>query len=124
MLECSGTDATHAEHIETIKARLYVGVRPDGKFVPGELGMGLVEGQSVECAVILDAVVLTVLCIIINVLTFINLLTTKHEVSGFVVVSSEMNLILFVQKNAPYFFGSHSLCVTEVATIAASCTEF
>lgn len=41
---CSGTDATHAEHIETIKARLYVGVRPDGKFVPGELGMGLVEG--------------------------------------------------------------------------------
>ncbi len=40
----SGTDATHAEHIETIKSRLYVGVRPDGKFVPGELGMGLVEG--------------------------------------------------------------------------------
>jgi len=41
-----GTDATHAEHIETIKSRLYVGVRPDGKFVPGELGMGLVEGVS------------------------------------------------------------------------------
>ena len=41
-----GTDATHAEHIETIKARLYVGVRPDGKFVPGELGMGLVEGYD------------------------------------------------------------------------------
>jgi len=40
-----GTDATHAEHIETIKARLYVGVQPDGKFVPGELGMGLVEGK-------------------------------------------------------------------------------
>ena len=39
-----GTDATHAEHIETIKSRLYVGVRPDGKFIPGELGMGLVEG--------------------------------------------------------------------------------
>ena len=45
LLLCPGTDATHAEHIETIKARLYVGVRPDGKFVPGELGMGLVEGQ-------------------------------------------------------------------------------
>ena len=39
-----GTDATHAEHIETIKSRLYVGVRDDGKFLPGELGMGLVEG--------------------------------------------------------------------------------
>lgn len=42
-----GTDATHAEHIETIKSRLYVGVRNDGKFVPGELGMGLVEGLFV-----------------------------------------------------------------------------
>ncbi|KAJ8037131.1 DNA topoisomerase 3-alpha [Holothuria leucospilota] len=41
-----GTDATHAEHIETIKSRLYVGVRPDGRFVPGELGMGLVEGYD------------------------------------------------------------------------------
>ena len=41
-----GTDATHAEHIETIKARLYVGVRDDGRFVPGELGMGLVEGMA------------------------------------------------------------------------------
>ena len=48
LLVCSGTDATHAEHIETIKARLYVGVRPDGKFVPGELGMGLVEGQYIN----------------------------------------------------------------------------
>jgi len=48
LLMCLGTDATHAEHIETIKARLYVGVRPDGKFVPGELGMGLVEGQYVQ----------------------------------------------------------------------------
>ena len=44
-----GTDATHAEHIETIKSRLYVGVRPDGKFVPGELGMGLVEGIDMSC---------------------------------------------------------------------------
>ncbi|XP_064601607.1 DNA topoisomerase 3-alpha-like [Liolophura sinensis] len=41
-----GTDATHAEHIETIKSRMYVGVRPDGKFVPGQLGMGLVEGYD------------------------------------------------------------------------------
>ena len=41
-----GTDATHAEHIEKIKARRYVGVQPDGKFIPGELGMGLVEGYD------------------------------------------------------------------------------
>ena len=42
---CTGTDATHAEHIETIKTRNYVGVQGDGSFVPGELGMGLVEGE-------------------------------------------------------------------------------
>ena len=41
-----GTDATHAEHIETIKSRNYVGVQGDGCFVPGELGMGLVEGGA------------------------------------------------------------------------------
>ncbi|UYV73675.1 TOP3A [Cordylochernes scorpioides] len=41
-----GTDATHAEHIETIKARLYIGLTPDSKFVPGQLGMGLVEGYD------------------------------------------------------------------------------
>jgi DNA topoisomerase-3 len=41
-----GTDATHAEHIETIKQRMYVGVQGDGKFVPGQLGMGLVEGYD------------------------------------------------------------------------------
>ena len=41
-----GTDATHAEHIEKIKSRNYVGVQPDGKFVPGELGMGLVNGYD------------------------------------------------------------------------------
>jgi DNA topoisomerase-3 len=41
-----GTDATHAEHIETIKNRNYVGVQSDGHFVPGELGMGLVEGYD------------------------------------------------------------------------------
>ncbi|XP_021951308.2 DNA topoisomerase 3-alpha [Folsomia candida] len=40
-----GTDATHAEHIETIKQRMYVGVQ-EGKFVPGQLGMGLVEGYD------------------------------------------------------------------------------
>lgn len=39
-----GTDATHSEHIETIKTRRYVGVQSDGGFVPGELGIGLVEG--------------------------------------------------------------------------------
>ena len=42
-----GTDATHAEHIETIKTRSYVGVQSDGSFVPGELGIGLVEGTDV-----------------------------------------------------------------------------
>ena len=41
----TGTDATHAEHIETIKSRHYVGVQDDGGFVPGELGIGLVEGH-------------------------------------------------------------------------------
>ena len=41
-----GTDATHADHIEKIKSRLYVGLTPDGKFLPGELGMGLVEGTG------------------------------------------------------------------------------
>lgn len=42
----SGTDATHAEHIETIKARTYVGLTPDKRFLPGHLGMGLVEGYD------------------------------------------------------------------------------
>lgn len=47
-----GTDATHAEHIETIKKRLYVGLQ-DAKFlVPSQLGMGLVEGyDSMDLAV-------------------------------------------------------------------------
>lgn len=40
----TGTDATHAEHIETIKSRMYVGLTSDQRFLPGELGMGLVEG--------------------------------------------------------------------------------
>ncbi|XP_015264887.1 PREDICTED: DNA topoisomerase 3-alpha [Gekko japonicus] len=41
-----GTDATHAEHIETIKSRTYVGLTPDQRFLPGHLGMGLVEGYD------------------------------------------------------------------------------
>uniref|UniRef100_H2Z239 DNA topoisomerase n=1 Tax=Ciona savignyi TaxID=51511 RepID=H2Z239_CIOSA len=41
-----GTDATHAEHIETIKQRMYVGLTNDQRFLPGELGMGLVEGYD------------------------------------------------------------------------------
>ena len=40
----SGTDATHAEHIETIKNRMYVELTNDQRFLPGELGLGLVEG--------------------------------------------------------------------------------
>lgn len=39
-----GTDATHAEHIEKIQERSYAGVQ-DNKFLPGKLGMGLVEGK-------------------------------------------------------------------------------
>ncbi|CAJ1075858.1 DNA topoisomerase 3-alpha [Xyrichtys novacula] len=41
-----GTDATHADHIETIKSRMYVGLTADQRFIPGELGMGLVEGYN------------------------------------------------------------------------------
>ncbi|XP_072931874.1 DNA topoisomerase 3-alpha [Epargyreus clarus] len=40
-----GTDATHAEHIETIKSREYVSLANE-HFVPGVLGMGLVEGYD------------------------------------------------------------------------------
>lgn len=47
MTHVLGTDATHAEHIETIKSRMYVGLTADQRFLPGELGMGLVEGQTV-----------------------------------------------------------------------------
>lgn len=39
-----GTDATHADHIDTIKTREYVGLHENKYFVPGTLGMGLVEG--------------------------------------------------------------------------------
>ncbi|CAL8071286.1 unnamed protein product [Calicophoron daubneyi] len=41
-----GTDATHAEHIETIKQRLYVGLEQAKFLVPGQLGMGLIEGYD------------------------------------------------------------------------------
>lgn len=41
-----GTDATHAEHINTIKEREYVGVVQQGHIVPGVLGMGLVDGYE------------------------------------------------------------------------------
>lgn len=41
-----GTDATHAEHIETIKNRCYVALADAIHFVPGLLGMGLVEGYD------------------------------------------------------------------------------
>ncbi|XP_059220855.1 DNA topoisomerase 3-alpha [Stomoxys calcitrans] len=41
-----GTDATHAEHINTIKERGYIGVVDNGSLVPGVIGMGLYEGYD------------------------------------------------------------------------------
>lgn len=41
-----GTDATHAEHIETIKSRHYVGVKDNKYLIPGKLGIGLVMGYD------------------------------------------------------------------------------
>ncbi|XP_058807359.1 DNA topoisomerase 3-alpha [Phymastichus coffea] len=41
-----GTDATHAEHIETIKSRHYVGLRDNKYLIPGKLGIGLVMGYD------------------------------------------------------------------------------
>lgn len=41
-----GTDATHAEHIETIKTRQYVGLKDQKYFIPGKLGIGLVMGYD------------------------------------------------------------------------------
>ncbi|TDG42742.1 hypothetical protein AWZ03_010848 [Drosophila navojoa] len=41
-----GTDATHAEHINTIKERGYIGVVEKGALVPGVIGMGLYEGYD------------------------------------------------------------------------------
>ncbi|XP_011696308.1 PREDICTED: DNA topoisomerase 3-alpha-like isoform X2 [Wasmannia auropunctata] len=41
-----GTDATHAEHIDTIKSRQYVGLTETQHFMPGKLGIGLVMGYD------------------------------------------------------------------------------
>ncbi|KAG7209965.1 hypothetical protein KM043_011554 [Ampulex compressa] len=41
-----GTDATHAEHIDTIKSRQYVGLMDDKHLMPGKLGIGLVMGYD------------------------------------------------------------------------------
>lgn len=41
-----GTDATHAEHIDTIKSRQYVGLTNTQHFMPGKLGIGLVMGYD------------------------------------------------------------------------------
>jgi DNA topoisomerase-3 len=35
-----GTDATHAEHIETIKEREYVTLNNQNFFLPGPIGLG------------------------------------------------------------------------------------
>ncbi|XP_039291080.1 DNA topoisomerase 3-alpha [Nilaparvata lugens] len=41
-----GTDATHADHIETVKSRLYAALSEQKYFIPGQLGIGLVEGYE------------------------------------------------------------------------------
>ncbi|KAL0102558.1 hypothetical protein PUN28_018092 [Cardiocondyla obscurior] len=41
-----GTDATHADHIDTIKSRQYVGLTDTQHFLPGKLGIGLVMGYD------------------------------------------------------------------------------
>ena len=41
-----GTDATHAEHIETVKNRGYIGVQQNDKLVPGMLGIALCDGYD------------------------------------------------------------------------------
>ena len=41
-----GTDATHAEHIETVKSREYIGLRDGDKLVPGMLGIALCDGYD------------------------------------------------------------------------------
>ena len=41
-----GTDATHAEHIETIKDREYVRVNAQNLFEPNPLGLALCEGYD------------------------------------------------------------------------------
>lgn len=41
-----GTDATHADHIEKIKERQYAALNADNRFVPGFLGLALVDGYD------------------------------------------------------------------------------
>merc|ERR1712029_44525 len=41
-----GTDATHAEHIETVKSREYIGVCDGDKLLPGKLGIALCDGYD------------------------------------------------------------------------------
>jgi len=41
-----GTDATHAEHIETVKQRAYIGLQDRDKLVPGVMGMALCDGYD------------------------------------------------------------------------------
>lgn len=41
-----GTDATHAEHIEKIKERLYISETPERRLKPEGLGIGLVEAYD------------------------------------------------------------------------------
>ena len=41
-----GTDATHADHIETVKQREYIGVTDGDKLIPGMLGMALCDGYD------------------------------------------------------------------------------
>ena len=41
-----GTDATHADHIETIQERKYVTKTSDRRFIPLTFGLGLVEGYK------------------------------------------------------------------------------
>lgn len=72
LLLISGTDATHAEHIETIKNRCYVGVQQDGTFLPGQLGMGLVEGKDIY--LVLGVIITIEGCLISAVMTLIKVL--------------------------------------------------
>jgi len=41
-----GTDATHADHIEKIKERNYVALNADKRFIPGYLGLSLVDAYN------------------------------------------------------------------------------
>ncbi|VDK63505.1 unnamed protein product [Gongylonema pulchrum] len=41
-----GTDATHADHIETIKTRHYATLNGEGRFIPGYIGLALVDGYD------------------------------------------------------------------------------